>query len=159
TGHTDGALAELTGASMHDPADPELLLAVARLANQRGERERAEQSYRSLLLVLHSGRGEGGLTRAEVYLELSALAAANGEAAEARDLEACALEAADTGDAERAGLEATLRRLRRHDVLERSLRARLEQAKGVAETSLALADLVRLHSERGELSDEVRTLV
>jgi tetratricopeptide (TPR) repeat protein len=156
TGNSEQALAEIVSASKHDPGDPELMIAVARLASQRGEQERAEQSYRSLLLVLHGNHGDGSLTRAEVYLELSAIAMAKHELEEARDLEASAFEAAQSSELEASGLEATLRRQGRHDLLERALKARLDRAKGIRETSLALAEWTRHHAERQTLGDELR---
>lgn len=148
------ALAELDAALRIDPAHPQILQAMARLAFEEGQLERAARTYRALLMVVRRPRGdEAGplgaddVARAEVLFELSEIARLRGEAERAAEQLDSAFEAARESDAERDRLLSALRARGRHDVLARMLSARL--AAG-AEGALAAS----LHEELAALYDE-----
>ena len=80
-GNRARALVELDTATRVDPQNPEILRALAELARDDGQLDRAEKSYRALLVVLRRrepAAGEAGeppaIARSEVLLELSAIA-------------------------------------------------------------------------------------
>ena len=60
-----------------DPANPQILRALAELARDDGQLERAERSYRALLVALpraEDSQKDAPIVRTEVLLELSAVA-------------------------------------------------------------------------------------
>src|SRR6185369_6022684 len=77
------ALVELDQATRIDPANPEILRALAELARDDGQLERAERSYRALLAVLRRQEETAGpapaIVRSEVLLELASIADRQGE--------------------------------------------------------------------------------
>src|SRR5580698_727228 len=76
------ALVELDAATRIDPANPEILRALAELARDDGQLDRAERSYRALLAALRRATGpdeDAAIVRSEVLLELSAVAERQGE--------------------------------------------------------------------------------
>jgi Tfp pilus assembly protein PilF len=107
-GNRARALVELDTATRVDPQNPEILRTLAALARDDGQLDRAEKSYRALLVVLRR-REEAGeslsVARSEVLLELSAIAARQGERDRAREILESALETATTGDFEQDRLE------------------------------------------------------
>jgi tetratricopeptide (TPR) repeat protein len=145
-----------TAAELH-PTDPAILAALARMSFERGDVERAEATYRTLLLLLRHSSDEkvAGSSRAEVYVELHELALRRGETDRARDLMASALEVALESDQERLGLEQALRRRAKFDVLEDALETHLASAADPAASARALAALASFHRER-ETLDEAR---
>ncbi len=63
------AIAELDVATKIDPAHPGILQALAKLAFEEGQLERAERMYRALLLVLGRAEDEDAPSRAEALLD------------------------------------------------------------------------------------------
>ena len=129
------ALGELDAALRIDPAHPEILQALARLAFEEGQLDRAARTYRSLLLVVRRSRGdevpsEEGVSRAEVLFELSEIARLRGEEDRAVEHLDSAFEAARESDGERERLLEALRTRKRYDVLARALEGRLAGAPG-----------------------------
>ncbi|MDP8998636.1 MAG: tetratricopeptide repeat protein, partial [Myxococcota bacterium] len=108
-GNRARALVELDTAARVDPQNPDILRSLAELARDDGQLERAEKSYRALLVVLRR-REEGSepqsIARSEVLLELSAMAERQGEHERAREILESALETAMKGDFEQVRLEA-----------------------------------------------------
>src|SRR5207302_3308418 len=91
------ALVELDAATRIDPANPEILRALAELARDDGQFERAERSYRALLTVLRrqeSTDEDAPVTRSEVMFELSQIAARQGEPDRAKEILESAFELA-----------------------------------------------------------------
>src|SRR5262249_1081081 len=131
------------------PTDPAILATLARASFDRGDHERAEKTYRALLLLLrHSSDGTvTGSSRAEVYVELNELALRRGEIDRARDHMASALEVALESEEEHRGLEQALRRRAKFDVLESALTTRVERAESPVAAARALATLVGFHRE------------
>ncbi len=134
------AITELDFANKIDPAHPGILQALARLAFEEGQLERAEKQYRALLLVL--GRDDPTApSRAEALLDLSEIAARSGDAERAGEFVESAFEAALESEREAKAFEQALRSRERYDLLARAVETRLERAKGPAEAARALADL------------------
>jgi tetratricopeptide (TPR) repeat protein len=145
------ALGELDAALRIDPAQPDILLALARLAFEEGQLERAGRTYRSLLLVVRRPKGDEpasmtGPTRAEVLFELSEIARRTGDSERAAEQLESAFEAARESDGERDRLLAAIRARGRHDVLARALEARLAAGAPGAQAAI-LDELASLYEE------------
>ncbi|MBX3181574.1 MAG: tetratricopeptide repeat protein [Polyangiaceae bacterium] len=146
----DGALTELEVAARIDPAHPELLAELGRVAFEAGHHARSEQAFRALLLVLKPGAEPASTdapSRAEAFVYLSELAVLQDDPTRATEFVESAFEAALESEHEGHRLEQTLRVRRRHELLARVVEARLQQATSPAETARALADLVLLYAE------------
>jgi tetratricopeptide (TPR) repeat protein len=149
------ALVELDQATKIDPANPEILRALAELARDDGQLERAERSYRALLAVLrrHDDTQEGSILRAEVLLELSGIADRQGQTDRAKEILESALEIATENDVEGRRLEKRLREREDWATLVRALEARLARADDAA----ALADLASVLDDKlGRKDDALR---
>ncbi len=146
-GNRARALVELDAATRIDPASPEILRTLAELARDDGQLERAERSYRALLVVLRrqDEASEVSIARSEVLLELSAIAALQGENDRAMEILESALEAAARSELEEERLESVLATRGDFKTLARALEARV--ARG-GESPRALGDLARLLSEQ-----------
>ena len=146
-GNRARALVELDTATRVDPQNPEILRTLAELARDDGQLDRAERSYRALLVVLRrreDAGDTGGIARSEVLLELSAIAERQGEGERAREILESALEAATT-DFEQERLEAALRARGDDETLVRVLEAklaRLGETPAAAKTLAELADVL-----------------
>ncbi len=150
------ALVELDAATRIDPANPEILQALAELARDDGQLDRAERSYRALLTVLRRHEGsqkEGAISRAEVLVELSRIAARQGEPDRAKEILESAFELGAENENEARRLEATLRKGDDHATLARALETRLARGNASDEAEIA-SDLGRLYEEQlGRLDD------
>ncbi|HRI64692.1 MAG TPA: tetratricopeptide repeat protein, partial [Polyangium sp.] len=81
SGDRSSALAELDVALKIDPTHPEILLAVARLSFDEGQYDRAQRTYRSLLMMVRRLRDEQSspaVTRTEVLYALAEIAEKQG---------------------------------------------------------------------------------
>ncbi|MEB2324868.1 MAG: hypothetical protein OZ921_20310, partial [Sorangiineae bacterium] len=153
------ALAELDLASRIDQAHPGILRALAALALEEGELERAERMYRALLLVLGRGARDDGPSRVEALLDLGRIAETKGDAVRAVEFVESAFEAALESVAEARTLEAALRRRGRRELLGRALEARLSGELEPRDAAQVLAELAALHAEQGgDQSDAKRAL-
>jgi tetratricopeptide (TPR) repeat protein len=144
TGDRPHALAELEAANRIDPANPEILLALAELARDDGELDRAERSYRALLgVVRRTSESAAGatITKSEVLLELSEIARRQGEGERASEILESALEAAAESELEAARLESALRARGLTEILARALEARLLHESDSGRRARALFDL------------------
>ncbi|MCC6903351.1 MAG: tetratricopeptide repeat protein [Polyangiaceae bacterium] len=159
------AIAELDFANKIDPAHPGILQALAKLAFEEGQLDRAEKQYRALLLVL--GRDDDDApSRAEALLDLAEIASRSGDDVRAAELIDSAFEAALESVREADALEAALRTRGRYDLLARSVEGRLARADSPAEAARALADLAFLHAEHlgglaaaeGRIRDRARSI-
>lgn len=138
------AMAELELANKIDPAHPDILQGLARLAFEEGELERAEQMYRALLLVLGTGVPSGGPSRGEALLDLSAIARQKGDLLRAEEFLETAFEAALGSDREGERLEAALRERGQKRHLARMVLARAEQSREPETAARVLGELVSL---------------
>ncbi len=151
TGHRAAALAELDTATRIDPQNPEILRALAELARDDGQLERAEKSYRALLVVLRRGadtRESASIARSEVLLELSAIAQRDGETERAREILESAIEAAAQDDFEQERLESQLRKRGDDETLVRVLEAKLAHLGDSPAAAKTLGELAQVLTER-----------
>ncbi len=147
-GDDTGALGELETAARIDQAHPDILRSLARRALDAGDLDRAEQTYRALLLVLRRPPDDSpdSPSRAEAFIDLGEIAAKRSDEVRATEFVESAFEAALEDEMEAARLERALRKRGRRDLLSRAIELRLEHAS-TAEAARALSDLVVLHAE------------
>ncbi len=143
TGDRPHALAELEAANRIDPANAEILLALAELARDDGELDRAERSYRALLAVVRRETSGNAplVAKSEVLLELSEIARRQGEAERAAEILESALEAGSGSEHESTRLERALRTRNMTDTLARALEARLLREDDAGRRASALFEL------------------
>jgi tetratricopeptide (TPR) repeat protein/Tfp pilus assembly protein PilF len=145
-GKLDEAMTEMEAASKMDVNNARIQRELAELFRAAGQMDKAERTYRSLLLVVRRqppGDDETAVGQSEVLYELSAVAAARGEADQAKELLESAIDAAVQSDVE-------VRRLRRSLI-----------AHGQAETLLRVLEmrLAQLaQSQTGEHASQARLL-
>jgi tetratricopeptide (TPR) repeat protein len=142
------AMSELGVANKIDPAHPGILQALARLAFEEKQYDRAERTYRALLLVLKPNEPDMP-SRAEALLDLADIAMAREDAVRAAEFVESAFESAQENADEAACLERILRIRGRRDVLARAVRGRLERATRPEQAARALGDLAKLELEAG----------
>jgi tetratricopeptide (TPR) repeat protein len=141
------ALLELDAATRIDPANPEILRALAELARDDGQLDRAERSYRALLVALPRAEesAEGApIVRTEVLLELSAVAQRQGEEDRGREILESALETGSKSPVEATRLEQALSARGDHATLVRALEARLARTEGTPRAAAVLSDLAEV---------------
>ncbi|MBX3225833.1 MAG: tetratricopeptide repeat protein [Labilithrix sp.] len=133
------ALVELDAATRIDPANAEILRALAELARDDGQLDRAERSYRALLTVLRrqdDPTDESPVTRSEVMFELSRIALRLDDQDRAKEILESAFELANENRVEARRFEASLRRAGDHMNLARALSTRLERGNPDDEAAL-----------------------
>ncbi|MEO8875520.1 MAG: tetratricopeptide repeat protein, partial [Polyangiaceae bacterium] len=150
------AVSELEAATRIDPANAEILRALAELARDDGQLERAERSYRALLAVVRRVENpaeNAPIVRSEALLELSDIAKRQGEQERADEILESALEAAASHPVEGARLERALRKREDFATLAKALEAQLarvqEPAQSVAKM-VELADVLAVQLQRPE---------
>ncbi|HEX3769911.1 MAG TPA: tetratricopeptide repeat protein [Polyangiaceae bacterium] len=158
-GNRARALVELDTATRVDPQNPAILRALAELARDDGQLDRAEKSYRALLVVLRrrddlDSRGSipppraGTVARSEVLLELSAIADRRGEGDRAKEILESAIEAGAHSDFEQERLEAVLRERGDDDTLVRVLESKLARLADSSAAARALSELADVLAQR-----------
>ena len=166
-GNRARALVELDTATRVDPQNPEILRALAELARDDGQLDRAEKSYRALLVVLRRreepregvARDAAAIARSEVLLELSAIADRHGEGDRAKEILESAIEAGSASDFEQERLEAALRARGDDETLVRVLEAklaRLPDSVAAARALAEVADVLALRLGRPEQALAIR---
>jgi tetratricopeptide (TPR) repeat protein len=150
-GNRARALVELDAAARVDSQNPDILRALAELARDDGQLERAEKSYRALLVVLRR-REEAGearsIARSEVLLELSAIAERQGEHERSREILESALEAGTRLDFEQGRLEEALRARSDYETLARVLESKVARGGDSPTLSKTLVELGELFADR-----------
>ncbi len=161
-GQPDKALAELRTAVEMNPAHPAILYDLGRSALLAGELELAESTYRALLLALHHAMEDADEDtstrsphRAEVFIELSEIAARKDDMPRAADLVDSAVDAALESGEDPKRIEGPLRDRERHALVARAIERRVERAGTLASRALALAELAEVWAERLGQSTEV----
>src|SRR5262245_36770513 len=121
------ALAELDLAAKIAPAHPAILYALGKLSAEAGQLDRAQRTFRALLLVL--GRSDAGapdeVGRGEVLFELAAIAREENDSDRADELIESAVHAATESEREAKCFERALREKGAHALLARTLESRL----------------------------------
>jgi tetratricopeptide (TPR) repeat protein len=141
------ALVELDAATRIDPTNPGILRTLAELARDDGQLDRAERSYRALLVALpraEDSQNEAPIVRAEVLLELSTVAERQGEVDRSREILESALESAAKSDAEGDRFERALRLRADYVTLVRALEARVARTEGSPGAAATLSDLAEV---------------
>ncbi len=141
------ALVELDAATKIDPANAEILRALAELARDDGQLDRAERSYRALLTVLRrqdDPTEETPITRSEVLFELSHIASRQNEPDRAKEILESAFELSAENIVEARRLEGALRARGEHQSLARALETRLSRGPAPDEAAI-YAELGRLY--------------
>jgi thioredoxin-like negative regulator of GroEL len=146
-GNRARAIQELDTAARVDPQNAETLRTLAELARDDGQLDRAEKSYRALLVVLRRRQEPGdsqGIARSEVLLELSEIARLQGEGGRAGEILESALEAASSSDFEHERLEKVLRARGDHATLVRALEAKLARLGASPPAAVVCTELARV---------------
>jgi tetratricopeptide (TPR) repeat protein len=147
-GKLEEAMTEMEAASKMDVANAGIQKELAEMARAANQLDKAERTYRALLLVVRRqppGDDEAAVGASEVLFELHKLAAARSESDQAKELLESAMEAAIQSDAE-------VRRLRR------SLIAHGEGELLLQVLERRLATNPEPHSQARLLSDMAETL-
>jgi len=152
------ALAELDLAAKIDPAHPSILYSLGKLAAEEGQLDRAQRTFRALLLVL--GRSDFNapveIGRGVVLFELATLARMEEDLDRADELVESALHAAGENEGEAKAFERALSQRGSYDILARSLETRLAASVGADARAVILRDLAAVHCEHLGLGSEVR---
>ena len=146
-GKLDEAMNEMEQASRMDVNNARIQRELAELFRQAGQIEKAERTYRSLLLVVRRqppGDDETAVGQSEVLYELSAVAAARGEADQAKELLESAIDAAVQSDVEVRRLRRSLIAHGQAETLLRVLELRLNQTSEHASQARLLHDMAEV---------------
>lgn len=144
------AVSELEAATRIDPANAEILRALAELARDDGQLERAERSYRALLAVvrrIENPPENAPIVRSEVLLELSDIARRQGERERADEILESALEAAGSHPVEGVRLERALRKRGDFATLAKALEAQLARTQDPAQSVPKMIELATVLSD------------
>jgi tetratricopeptide (TPR) repeat protein len=152
------ALAELDLAAKIAPAHPAILSALGKLSAEEGQLDRAQRTFRALLLVLGRPDPDASVEvgRSEVLFELAAIARRENDADRAEELIDSALHAATENEREARSLEKVLREQQRHDLLVRLFDARLAATTDVEPRASILRDLVLAYGDQVGLDLETK---
>ena len=135
TGELEQALEQAEEASKIERTDPAILMLLAQVARQRGQLDRAEQAYRTLLLIVSRRAPQPAAQNAEehgdavgestILFELYGIARDKAETDRAQDLLDSALEVATRSPHEASLLEEALRSAGQSELLLLALDQRL----------------------------------
>jgi len=148
-GKLDEAMTEMESASKMDVSNASIQKELAEMARTAGQLDKAERTYRALLLVVRRtppGDDEAAVGPSEVLFELHTLAAARGESDQAKELLESAMEAAIQSDAE-------VHRLRRSLLAHNEGERLLEVVEKRLATNPEPASQARLLADMGEALD------
>ncbi len=156
SGEREPAQELLTEAAKRYATDADVQWACAAAAAVRRDWERAEQCYRTLLLLLHGTSGGGtSLRRATVYVELAALKRTRGDAPAAEQLVVSGFEAALSSTEELCALARALVAHQLWEPAERAAVQLLQRDDDPGATAAALEALAALRGNGALLADDV----
>lgn len=142
-GDLESALAQLDAASSIERSNPGILKLLGDVALQKGEFERAERSYRALLLIIGRQRGKASegedIAESAVLYQLHQIAKRMDQTDRAQDLLDSAMEAGARGGSEREQLEAVFSEAAEHDLLLRFLERLVGSAAGAERVSILVS--------------------
>jgi tetratricopeptide (TPR) repeat protein len=150
------ALAELDLALKIDPAHPEILHTLARLAFEEGQLDRAQRTYRALLLIIRRQRDDQtslAASRSEVLLALSEIAERQGEPDRATEHVESAFEGARESAEECSRLIVALRSRGRREALARAIELRLQSPGPHTEMADYQSELAQVYEDEGRTAD------
>ncbi|MEJ7604615.1 MAG: hypothetical protein WKG01_42575, partial [Kofleriaceae bacterium] len=148
-GKLDEAMTEMESASKMDVSNAAIQKELAEMARTSGQHEKAERTYRALLLVVRRqppGDDENAVGASEVLFELHTLAASRNENDQAKELLESAMETAISSDAE-------VRRLRRSLIAHNEGELLLKVLEKRLATNPDAHSQARLLSDMGEALD------
>lgn len=148
SGASDAAHAELLDAGRRYPTDADVQRACAATAAMREDWDRAEQCYRSLLLLLHGGEQ----TRAPIYVELAVIKQHRGAPSAATELIDSAFEAAVDSPEE---LQALSQSLVEHELWQGAERAASELLRQATDPTVALCTVAELRRRGHNVASEL----
>jgi tetratricopeptide (TPR) repeat protein len=162
-GKTDEAISEMEAASKMDASNTSIQRELAELSRASGQLDRAERTYRALLLVVRRtppGDDEAAVGASEVLYELHKLAASRGEDDQAKELLESAIESAVQSD---AGVRRLRRSLLAHgegDRLIEVLEKRLATNPEAQSQARLLGDMAEaLDSQLGKPAEALDALI
>lgn len=159
-GDLDGAIAQLDQATQIAVSNAPMLLALGRLASRAGQVDRAEKTYRTLLMLVRR-RSDGDAVDVgvgEVLHELHAIAAGRDESDKATELLDSALEAVATSDGEAVRFVDALVDRGAAPVALRGIEARLSARSGAPDVELSLRHARALEAN-DRAADALRVLL
>lgn len=152
-GELSDALEQLEAASSIQQGDPAILKLLGDVARQKGELERAERAYRTLLLLIGRGIGAGkvgtpfvneadahAIGQSAILFELHRIAEEMDQSERAKDLLDSALEAAAADPAESKRLENALRDAGKTELLLHALEQHLRSALDAESQAMVLSE-------------------
>ncbi len=159
----DEAMAEMESASKMDASNAAIQKELAEMALTAGQFERAERTYRALLLVVRRnppGEDENAVGAAEVLYELHKLAASRNETDQAKELLESAMESAIQSDASVRRLRKTLLAHNEGERLIELLEKRLATNPEPQSQARTLADLAEaLDQQLSRPHDALQALI
>jgi tetratricopeptide (TPR) repeat protein len=156
-GKLDDAMAAMEQAGKMDVKNAAIQKELAEMARAAGQGDKAERTYRALLLVVRRqppGEDEAAVGQSEVLFELSKLAAERGEADQAKELLESAIDAATQSDVEVRRLRRSLLAHGEPETLRRVLEMRLEASEDAQAQARLLADLAAVLEKHLERPDD-----
>ncbi len=147
------ALDHLELAAGMDAGNPAIMQMLAETAHENGQLERAERSYRALLIIARRSDAEPASTAfgaAQVLVELASIANERGQRAQAQELIESALEALANDDSQAPALQRMLALRGDDELLRRVLEARLHHVDNRRRRAEVLAELAGLHAKAGD---------
>ncbi|MBK6917436.1 MAG: tetratricopeptide repeat protein [Deltaproteobacteria bacterium] len=150
-GERDQALDQLELAAGMDASNPAIMHMLAQTAREDGQLDRAERSYRALLMLVRrppdgEERTRSPIGAAQVLYELATIARERGEQAQAQELVESALEVIVHSDAEAPALQRVLQQRGDKALLRRVLELRLHSVDNRRRRAEVLADLARAYA-------------
>ncbi len=156
-GDLDEAMDQLEQARKMDMSHPGILRMAGQLAHEAGQLEKAEKAYRALLLVVRRqdpGADDVVVGASEVLYELSLLATAQKDQAQASELMESALSTAAQHDSEAERLKGEMLRRGAVDLALRVIDMRLAAVDAPASEARMLAHKAEILSEKLEKNEE-----
>ena len=156
-GKLDDAMAAMEQAGKMDVKNAAIQKELAEMARAAGQGDKAERTYRALLLVVRRqppGDDEAAVGQSEVLFELSKLAAERGEADQAKELLESAIDAATQSDVEVRRLRRSLLAHGEPETVRRVLEMRLEASDDAPSQARLLANLAAVLEKHLERSDD-----
>jgi tetratricopeptide (TPR) repeat protein len=141
----EGALAQLRVAARLQPANPQILTDLGRIALDAGSLDVAASAYRALLLVLRNPVAPGdALERSRVIRSLSRIALLKGDPQHAASLLESALEEALDAGEDPDAFERGLVEMGRGDLVAGTLQRRIERTSSLPPRASSLGNLAEL---------------
>jgi len=154
-GDRAAALDNLELAAGMDAGNPAIMQMLAQTARENGQLERAERSYRALLISARRADapepGAPAIGAAQVLVELASIAAERGQKSQATELIESALEALANDDTQAPALQRMLAERGDDELLRRVLETRLHHVDNRRRRAEVLSELARLHAKAGNL--------